>query len=317
MSKLGNTPGSWRVPHDRIPPHLARILHPKVLKLAAKGLGPVGVARHLSAEYQLSVCPGTVRHWMVGDRKPGETTLVMNTFKWEPSPALSYIIGANKGDGCTMTKSGIVKLEVADREFAEAFNHSMATLFSRSTPNKVLVRRRLDRLPMYIVKYACRQLVRFLRQPLKKLLEFASAYPREFLRGFFDAEGHVSVGVGKEFHLVVGAENSSKPLLLQARRLLMSIGIGSRINRRREAGSIKAIRGVAFVMRRTSYGLVIGKLKDVRRFAREIDFSIPRKTEKLKEAILITDTHAAKDRPRAWTKLYRKERGEWVRKALR
>lgn len=314
MSKPGDTPGSWRVTHDRISPHLARILHPEVLKLAAKGLGPVGVARQLSAEYQLSVCPGTVRHWMVGDRNP-QGGSVRNVFNGEPSPALSYIIGANKGDGCTLVKAGIVKLEVTDKDFVQVFNANMATLFSRERPNKIFVRRRVDRLPMYIVKYASRQLVQLLRQPLKKLLELAFAFPSEFLRGFFDAEGHVDVGIGKYLSLTVGAENSDRLLLLRVKQLLKtSLNVDSTIHRKRKAGSIKVIRGKAFAMRRTSYSLSVSGLDDIKKFATAVGFSIQRKVKKLQDALLIRTSKTPKERPVAWRRLYHKQGGEWRRK---
>jgi hypothetical protein len=69
------------------------------------------------------------------------------------------LIGANIGDGCTLVKSGIVKLEVTDKDFAESFDAYMATLFLRQKGNKILVRREAGRLPMYIVKYSSRQLL--------------------------------------------------------------------------------------------------------------------------------------------------------------
>ena len=78
---------------------------------------------------------------------------------------------------------------------------------------------------MYVVRYSCKTLVELLRLPLKKLLEIAFKFPREFLRGFFDAEGHVDVAVGNQFHLAVGAENSNKQLLSRAKQLLKSLGI--------------------------------------------------------------------------------------------
>ena len=134
-------------------------------------------------------------------------------FRQEPSPELSYVRGANIGDGCTLIDNWIVKLEVTDRDFAEAFNTSMAALFSRKTPNKILTKRfKVKRLPMYVVRYACRPLVELLRLPLEKILEIAFKFPREFLRGFFDAEGHVDVGITKYLFLSVGAENTSKAL---------------------------------------------------------------------------------------------------------
>lgn len=312
MSKLGNTPGSWRVRHDRIPPELVKFLYVKALELTSQGLGPVDVARKLSGAHSLSVAPGTVRHWMVGDRKPG----IRNVFKEEPSPALSYIIGATKGDGCAMIKSGFAKLEVADRDFEHAYNANMATLFSRTKPNKILVRRRADRLPMYIVKYSSRQLVQFLQQPLNSLHELASAFPLDFLRGFFDAEGHVDVSITEYLGLAVGAENSDKQLLSKVRKLLEEVKITSRIQRKRRKGTIRMIRGKTFVMRRTSYSIAIGKLADVKRFADMIGFSINRKKQKLRDALSIIVAHESRDRPAIWRQLYSKKGGEWVRRNL-
>lgn len=310
MQRIGDTPGSWRVRHDRIPPELVDILYSLTRKLAAKGLGPVSVARQLSSEFMLSVSPGTVRHWMVGDRKPQQR----NLFKQEPSPALSYVMGANIGDGCTLTDNWIVKLEVTDFDFAETFNTNMATLFSRTRPNKILVRRRAGRLPMYIVKYSSKQLAKLLRLPLKKLLEFAVVFPRDFLRGFFDAEGHVDAGVTTRLDLRVGVENSDGKLLLRVKMLLKELRIISRIERKREAGTVKIIRGKAFVMKHASYSVVIGRIADVRRFAEEIGFSIQRKTQKLKDALSIMATHEARIRPEMWKRLYSKAGGEWVRR---
>jgi len=265
----------------------------------------------------MSISPGTVRHWMVGDRNPlgGK---VRNLLKKESSPALSYIIGANIGDGCTLTDNWIVKLEVTDRDFAEAFNSNMAVLFSRETPNKILVKRfKVERLPMYVVRYSCKPLVELLRLPLKELLEIALKFPREFLRGFFDAEGHVDVGVGDQFHLAVGAENSNKSLLLRVKQLLAELGIASRFECKRKAGTIKVIRGEAFVMRKTTYSVIVGKVSDVREFAKKIGFSIHRKNQKLKDALSIIATRNARARPAIWKQMYSKIRGEWVRKENR
>jgi intein-encoded DNA endonuclease-like protein len=169
---------------------------------------------------------------------------------------------------------------------------------------------------MYVVKYYSEQLVEIPRMPLNQLLEIASAFPHDFLQGFFDAEGHVDVGVGKGFHLAVGAENSDKHLLWGAKRMLNTLGIDSRINRKRKAGSPKMIRGQAFVMRRTSYSLVIGKIDGIRRFSQEVGFSISRKERKLKDAIAIIDKLATINRARLWMQLYSKESGEWIRREI-
>jgi len=96
--------------------------------------------------------------------------------------------------------------------------------------------------------------------------------------------------------------------------LLWELGITSRIERKREAGTVKVIRGMTFVMRRTSYSVVIGRITDVRRFAEEIGFSIQRKTQKLEDALSIIATHEPRIRPEMWERLYSKVGGEWVRR---
>lgn len=171
------------------------------------------------------------------------------------------------------------------------------------------------RLPMYIVKYSSKQLVKLLRLPLKELLEIASVYPKEFLRGFFDAEGHVDVGIGRYLLLSVGAENSSRTLLYAIRRLLAAaLNIGCRIYRKRRAGSTKVIRGKVFVMRWTSYSLILTRIDDVKRFAATVSFSIHRKAQKLKDALSVLATVVPRDRPVAWKRLYSKRSGEWIRR---
>lgn len=192
--------------------------------MSTEDSSPVSLARRLSASHSLSLSPGTIRHWIVGDRKLQRR----NSFKPRPSRELSYIIGSNIGDGCTLTQSHIVKLEVADLDFAKTFNNQMAMLFNRRSPNKMLVRREAGRLPMYIVKYSCKQLVELLRLPLKRLLDIAFAFPRDFLRGFFDGEGHVDVGVTNSLQLSVGAENSNRSLLFRVKKLLHNLRIFSK-----------------------------------------------------------------------------------------
>ncbi len=298
--------------YDRIPPELSAALYSKAIELAKNGLGGIRIARELSRRYPLAVCPGTINHWIYGDREPR----IRNVFETKPSPQLSYIIGANMGDGCKLLKSGCVKLEVTDLDFAEAFNSSMATLFSRKRPNKVLKRVFPGlRLPIFVVKYTSRQLTCLLSRSMRELLELAFAYPREFLRAFFDAEGHVDVGIGRYFQLAVGVENSDKRLLYLIRHVLKGVmGIESRVYRKREAGSIKVIRGKAFSMRRTSYALIIQRLADVRRFDESIGFSISRKSLNLKDALSILTYSDAKERPTLWRRHYSKLKGEWVRR---
>lgn len=76
------------------------------------------------------------------------------------------------------------------------------------------------------------------------------------------------------------------------------------------------IRNESFVMRRTSYSVIIRRLDDVKRFAKQIGFSILRKAKKLDDALSIIRLFKAKGRPAEWNRLYSKQNGEWVRRDL-
>jgi len=148
MASRSHSDGGSRF-HDHIPPELARTLFSASIVLSKKGLGGIRIAKELSLRHSLRVCPGTINHWIYGEREPR----IRNLFEVKPSPELSYIIGANIGDGSNLAKSGSVKLEVSDLDFAETFNAKMAALFSRKRPNKVLKRVfASNRLPLFIVK---------------------------------------------------------------------------------------------------------------------------------------------------------------------
>lgn len=298
--------------HDVIPPELSKALYRESLQLHAKGFGADRIATQLSSAHSLRVAPGTISHWIAGNRRPG----LRNIFKAKPSRALSYIIGANLGDGSRLVKTSCVKLEVTDLEFAQAFNSKMAKLFSRDVPNKIMVRRfETGRLPLYIVRYVSRQLINLLMLPRNKLFRIAFAYPRDFLRGFFDAEGHVDVAAGNSFSLAVGAENSNRTLLVRIRQILQTeFKINSTILRKRRSGTLKVIRGQAFLMRQTSFSLMIRKLRDLKTFGKQVGFSISRKNQKLRDALIISENHPWKKMPIEWRQLYIKQRGEWVRR---
>ena len=115
--------------------------------------------------------------------------------------------------------------------------------------------------------------------------------------------------------MTVGAENSSKSLLEEVKRLFREeLAINSRIYRKRRAGTMKVIRGESFVMKHTSFSLMIGRIESVKLFAEWIGFSIHRKIEKLWDALAIIVSTSVSNRAEAWKRLYSKERGEWVRR---
>jgi intein-encoded DNA endonuclease-like protein len=299
--------------HDAIPAHLSKQLYEKSLELSATGLGSIRIARELSRASSLSISPGTIAHWIAGNRRPR----LRNIFEEKPSPNLSYVIGAAKGDGCSLSKSSLVKLEVTDWDFATTFNSAMAQLFSRDTPNKILTRRfGSTRKTLYIVKYSSRQLVELLRRPVMTLSNLVVVHPRDFLRGFFDAEGHADVTATTRLTLAVGADNCDRSILLLVKRTLAdALWIQAIVQLRRKAGFRKVIRTDSFVTKRTSYAVRITRLHAVEKFSSGIGFSICRKKEKLDDALRIYRLHGPTLGAVLWRESYFKRNGQWRKRA--
>ena len=67
---------------------------------------------------------------------------------------------------------------------------------------------------------------------------------------------------------------------------------------------------------RSSFELAISNIECVKEFAGEVGFTILRKSQNLEDALSIIAGYEVKDRSARWKKLYRKVRGEWVRRDL-
>lgn len=291
---------------------LNRKLYSKSIELKTKyGIGAIRIARLLSDNYSLDIPPRTVGHWLSGDRSPRQN----NVFKEEPSPQLSYVIGAACGDGSLIPKSSTVKIEVTDRDFAEHFNVALSELFRRDSKNKILMRHFSSprRLPLYVVRYSSRQLFQLLQRPLNDLCSIIRAYPREFLRGFFDAEGYASVSASGKLSVSVGVENTDIEALTLIRTILLEeFDIKASLAYRRPAGSSKTIRSQSFKTRNPVYSLQVRKRQDVAKFLVNIGFSISRKIEKLRDAVRLLDECDSSEAANRWTLLYEKRAGKWA-----
>ena len=149
---------------------------------------------------------------------------------------------------------------------------------------------------------------------MSELWKLANAYPSDFLRGFFDAEGHADIGAKSKLSIAVGAYNCDRLLLEFVKRALSTnFGIYATIHLRRLAGTLKVIRNEPFFTKRASYSIYIQRLGDIVRFSRRIGFSIRRKQEKLNEAIKIYHEKGPKLLVSIWKQLYSKYKGEWLR----
>jgi intein-encoded DNA endonuclease-like protein len=195
-----------------------------------------------------------------------------------PSPELSYVLGAFLGDG-SIIRNKIVTLKVADIVFAEKFAECLAKVVGtkpyplRNVENK------------YWIGYINNKgLAKFLSQnTLQNLIPIVEKYPEEFVRGFFDAEGTVSLGGRKKKQVKIIAYNNNVELIKLIQKLLLKkFDIDSSIYIHARAGEK---RGNA-IANSNCYALMICRKESVLKFRREIGFSITRKMRKLESMIL-------------------------------
>lgn len=232
---------------------------------------------------------------------------------FEPSKALSFLMGAFLGDGSFVEDSDyhhFVRLSVRDRDLAEAFNQSVASVLCRR-PNRITVTTNKGRV-YFDAKYSSRLLGLFLRQPLEKLRLLADYYPAAFLRGLFSADGCGSVSAGeKRLRVRVVLTNSNLKLLEMAQAMLQyHFQISSKTYLSRKRGSTWNFLGRTVVLRKDAYLLMINQFAGVRTFAARIGFEIRRKQGPVEKAIELIENFGRPKAVEAW-KAHVPKRGRW------
>jgi len=209
------------------------------------------------------------------------------------SEDLSFVIGAFLGDGSFVEDSAWhhhVKISVRDREFAEKFNRSVASVLARKV-NAITITHDLGKI-YYDSKYSSRPLGLFLKGPLDQLSAVAHQYPNAFLCGLFSADGCAAVS-GRETGLAVSIvlTNSRLELLSLVDELLRThFDIQSRTYLARKKGATWSLGKKTVVLRKDSYNLWISRKQDVKNFVNTIGFVIRRKQEAAEKAIHLIET---------------------------
>jgi len=222
----------------------------KAFELRKQGLGPIRISRMIGVPWP------TIGHWFYQGYHPLGAT---NRFDAEPSPEFAYVIGAVLGDGYThynrSSQSYSVILEVKDKEFAEAFSRNVSLLLRKEKAYKVQETTR----GTYRVEAYSYELFQFLKKPLNELRSFIQYYPKDFLHGFYDAEGSACLCYGRLTKISLC--NTNKQLLLLSKQLLEQMGFHP------------AVYG---------YDLVLHGKEKMKRFFKEIGFSASRWQERSK-----------------------------------
>jgi intein-encoded DNA endonuclease-like protein len=216
-----------------------------------------------------------------------------------PSSSLAYLMGAIKGDGCVSCyvrrKSKVrvysIQLSTVDYMFAYQVRKSVGEVIGRYPKVQTVFQHHTSASAgkkIFRLGFCDKSLYALLSQPIDNLRSYIEAYPADFLRGFFDAEGSawavhrrntkrmVFRNGGVHFvnrnyrEYVVKFSNTNKCLLEYISQLLINMGV-------LPAPKIVETMGNLGSNRKICYNLHIYRKDSVRKFMILIGSSIPRK----------------------------------------
>ncbi len=218
----------------------------------------------------------------------------------------------------SFNKKQFKELTGIDKEFVQEFIRCVDKVLGKTDVKKIGREKR-----QYRVIYHNYYLHEFLKRGFEELKPYIEAYPTDFIRGFSDSEGGPKVSVVYWKHLKwlsldIGITNTNKGILEYLQRQLKDkFHISGIIKPNHRKGSEFVINNKTQTRTKDAYELVIGKIDDIRRYSRNIGFSIFDKQVKLNDAIKLFDKHKKpKDRVDAWISSYEKVNNKWVKKTL-
>lgn len=197
------------------------------------------------------------------------------------SPELSYLIGAIKGDGyiCSYRQKShprhsfhyYVSLTSVDFEFVSRVREVLGKIAGRLNKIQVLHQHQSSLKAgnkIYRVMMSDKSLFSLLSHPFEELKPFIEAFPADFLRGFFDAEGSAWVNCRRE--PVVKYCNNDLELIGYIRTLLEKLGISPALGTYSSVGNLSKTGDPC-------YFIHIYRKDSIRRFMSLVGSSIPRK----------------------------------------
>lgn len=205
----------------------------------------------------------------------------------QPSPELSYVLGAILGDGDfyklrANAKHGVayrIRLRVKDYDFIDEVNKCISKVKNRGAPYPVkeipVSRTAWGKGTIFKLEAYSKEIYNILVDE-SKIHIIAKCFPESFVKGFADAEGgvyHNKRKTRKSFERWVHLTNTNLAILQFISHLLNRMGIKPKIHSRRDSRSGSVV-----------YSLVIRRNIDLLKFAENIGFRIKRKMSKLKDA---------------------------------
>jgi len=196
---------------------------------------------------------------------------------------------------------------VRDRDFAESVRDCLGAVLDKPLPV------RIDPKGFYTLRLSSRLIFDYLSS-LDSISQTADQFPRDFIRGFADAEGSPAISVSGSqtpmlgFYIIL--VNTDLEILTYVRSLLWRrLGIRSLIILgKRHCGSMWS--------KLPCYYLKVGRREDQRRYASLVGFGMRRKQLKMMVALSLLDRLGPSKGAVQWQKLFEKRGRIWVRRVL-
>lgn len=231
-------------------------LYEQAIKLRKeKGWGYRMIARRLeNSEW-------TVANWIYRGKRP----VVRGYFDPTPTPELAYLLGARYSD---VSVDDRFKLEAIDKDFVKKFLRCLSKVMGRS------YKMHKKSKGTWVARGYGRTLIDFMKKPLNHHKSIIELYPADFLRAFFDGEGHVTeIRKERRVYGCVAATNTNLEILEYVRGLLQKIF------------SLHPTMGRDKRGRKVCYAVRLYQMDDVKRFRDLIGFSIERKRRRLQDIL--------------------------------
>jgi len=232
----------------------------------------------------------------------------------KPSPELSYVIGVLFGDGTLddNQKNSDYQIVLAQKDlnFAKVFSEAVSKVIGKKESYKIgLWRKRYYRVRAY-----SKILLKFLkRRELKRFTRIINAYPTEFIKGFVDSEGSVTISTNKAetksgmreyLYCIITITNSSIEVINFVKEQLEKLGIESKV--RKKKSEERVVENHIAHFRRDGYDILIRKLSSIERFQQLIGFRVTARHKKLQKFLALKRMEVVR-RGRRW-KQYWKDR---------
>jgi len=203
--------------------------------------------------------------------------------KLKPSKEMSWVLGVILGDGSVYKErkhAYAIKLVSKDPDFVERFNEVFCKLIGKRKSKVFYDKER----KLFVIKVYSKKFYEwFKNKSVEEIVEIGLKYPKEFIKGFFDAEGGIS---WDSYHKrwIVHCSNNNRKILERIKDVLSkNFQIKSTIKLSWKAGT----KSSGIIHRSNNYQLLITKKDSVIRFHKLIGFTIKRK--RLEEVIFKTD----------------------------